>query len=97
MSAKPEPVSSVRGVWFAPWTGPRGEDVAFSIDAAGHLVHPPTIVPFSADRRAFADAFWEALDAADPEHIGEAGDVRFRRAPRPAPVTPRPETMRLVR
>lgn len=57
---------SHRGVWLAPWQGPRGEFVAYSIDSQSQLVHAPEIIPHGADRVAFADRLWEELDRVDP-------------------------------
>lgn len=70
---------SHRGVWVAPWVGPAGELVAYSMDARGRLVHPPQAIPHGVDRVAFADRLWEELDRCDP--------VR-------SPMTTRPPTFR---
>lgn len=55
-----------RGVWKAPWHGPRGELVLFALSGANRLVIEPVTVPWGADHVAICDEMWHVLDAADP-------------------------------
>lgn len=71
---------SRRGVWVAPWQGPNGEFVLFSLDSRSKLVAGPMTVTIGGDHIAAAEALWEELDARDPGHRGHLGaPATFRR------------------
>lgn len=71
---------SRRGVWVAPWQGPNGEIVLFSIDSHSKLVAGPFIVPAGSDHIAASEALWEELEAVDPLHRSIMGSPPvFRR------------------
>lgn len=101
VSRTPQLMSSLsslahRGVWIAPWTGPHGELVLFSLNHRNQLVHAPEIVPHGADRVAAQDALWEELDLVDPVTTGALRAPSFRRAARSGREM-RPEFLHLLR
>jgi len=56
---------SHRGVWVAPWQGPRGELVLVSVTSRRRKLEERT-VPLGADGVAISEAMFAALDRADP-------------------------------
>lgn len=56
---------SHRGVWVAPWMGPRGELVLVSVTSRRRKLEERT-VPLGADSVAISEAMFTALDRADP-------------------------------
>lgn len=65
--------ASHRGVWIAPWRGPRDEFVLYALDSHAHLVAQPTTVPKGGDHVAVADGLWDLLDAVEPDRAGRMG------------------------
>lgn len=65
----PRPMASrpSRGVYPAPWMGPKGETVLLPITADGRLATPgPVVVPHGASRIQAAEELWDLLDRTDP-------------------------------
>lgn len=56
-----------RGVWVAPWMGPKGEIVLLAIRRDGRLVGEPYTIPVGTSHILALDALWERLDREDPE------------------------------
>ena len=58
---------SHRGVWVAPWMGPRGELVLVAVTSRRRKLEERT-VPLGADGVAISEAMFARLDAEDPGH-----------------------------
>jgi hypothetical protein len=55
-----------RGVYVAPWVGPKGELVLLAIRHDHRLAGDPYTIPNGANQALAADALWERLEREDP-------------------------------
>lgn len=58
--------SLTRGVYVAPWTGPKGEVVLIALSNDQQLVGEPLMIPNGGNHVAAGDAMWARLDLDDP-------------------------------
>jgi hypothetical protein len=56
-----------RGVFVAPWVGPKGELVLIARRRDKRLAGDPYTIPLGSSHVLAADALWERLDRDDPE------------------------------
>lgn len=79
MCLQPAPCASLleRGVWKAPWMGPRGEMVLLVVTSKRRLLVPPVVLSLGSDYISTLDTLWATLDVRDPAEP-EDGPRRLR-------------------
>lgn len=55
-----------RGVYVAPWMGPKGEIVLIALTRFRKLAGEPFVVPIGSSHVLAGDALWERLEHDDP-------------------------------
>lgn len=55
-----------RGVWVAPWLGPKGETVLVAVDRHHCRIGDEVLVPAGMNSVLIADGLWERVDRDDP-------------------------------
>ncbi len=58
-----------RGVYVAPWVGPKGEVVLLAVTREQKLAESPRIVPIGANQAIVRDEMWARLEHEDPQPI----------------------------
>ena len=58
-----------RGVYVAPWVGPKGETVLIALRRDGRLAGDPDAIPVDSSHEVATDAMWDRLDRDDPQPV----------------------------